>query len=58
MNFRNELESILGPSDILAFARETLRFHPAEHQARLLTTQARRVILKRTRQWGEGQSAT
>ncbi len=57
MNFRNELESILGPSDILAFARETLRFQPDEHQARLLTTQARRVILNCTRQWGKSTAA-
>ncbi len=35
MSVRNELKSMLGPSDILAFARETLRFQPDEHQARL-----------------------
>lgn len=56
MSERNELESLLRPSGILAFARDTLRFHPDEHQARLLTTQARRVIRNCSRQWGKGRA--
>lgn len=57
MEFRNELESVLAPRDILTFARKTLAFEPDLNQIRLLTTTSRRVILNCTRQWGKSTAA-
>jgi hypothetical protein len=40
-------------ADIVAFARERLRFDPDPVQEKVLRTESKRVLLNCTRQWGK-----